>query len=154
MSRDEKVKAMIEKANDNSLAMEELAESCRKGKVVMHNRDFCTACGDTEYINLNGNPICIKCGQVVSEEEISEDIKSRFKELNNQDTSSFAFKITDKEGIHTLQSDRDCVWKCHECNSEVKVSKESIVHYGEGRPQSCPICEKPMKLHYWLDCQD
>ncbi len=48
----------------------------------MLNKAYCPICGTTEYMkNQHGMPICIKCGRIVSEEEISGDIKARFEEL-------------------------------------------------------------------------
>lgn len=42
---------------------------------------YCPTCGPTGYKNVEGKPVCVKCGRVATEEEIAADIRKRFEEL-------------------------------------------------------------------------
>lgn len=70
------------------------------------------------------------------------------------ENKSFTFELTDNDGKHILQSDKDCVWKCKECKNEVDVTKESLMGLRNNISPKCPKCGRDMKFHYWLDCQD
>ncbi len=50
---------------------------------MSNNSGHCPVCGPTVYKNVEGKPICEKCGRTVTEEEIAADIKARFEELKN-----------------------------------------------------------------------
>jgi flavoprotein len=67
---------------------------------------------------------------------------------------SFTFELTDNEGKHILKANRDCVWKCKDCKTEVEVTEESIINIRDKKLLKCPKCGCDCKLHYWLDCQD
>lgn len=55
----------------------------------MSNNDYCPVCGETEYRNVNGNPVCTNCGCTVTEEEIAADIRARFEELKRVNSTPF-----------------------------------------------------------------
>lgn len=64
---------------------------------------------------------------------------------------SFTFELTDDEGKHTLQSDKNCVWKCKTCGEEIKATKKSVIDIKDKKVPKCPNCGHDMNLHYWLD---
>ncbi len=90
--------------------------------------------------------------KVASQEEIKSNPVSTC--LNFEKSSGqFTFEITDDEGKHVLQSDRDCTWKCKSCKKEKPVGQEELIKLKDKILPTCPDCGNDMKLHYWLDCQ-
>lgn len=94
---------------------------------------------------------------IASQEEIKSNPISTCLSFNAESNlaKSFTFELTDDEGMHILQSDRDCIWKCKYCKKEVEVTEDSVKGLDEKMNlPKCPDCGNYMKLHYWLDCQD